>query len=116
MFTKTSLAVLAALGCAASVHAAPAGTSSAPALTSVTVSVADLDLADRAGAKVALQRIHAAAKTVCGGEPDVREIERMALYEACIRTGANRAVAALGSPIVTALNDQNAAMVVANRR
>ena len=119
MLAKTSLAVLAALGCFVAVHAAPASTSSRdPAATSVTVSVADLDLSSRAGAKTALRRIHAAAKTVCGEEPDLRAIERMSLYAACIRTGSDRAVAALDSPVATALNTggSSASVLVANGR
>ena len=117
MFSKTGLAVLAALGCAAAVHAAPVPASSPdPAAMSITVSVADLDLSDRAGAKAALWRIHAAARTICGEEPDIHAVERLSLYDACVRTSTHRAVAALDSPIVTALNGgQGAAMVVANR-
>ncbi len=121
MFAKSPLAILpalAALGCAVAVHAAPAAASSPdPAAMSITVSVADLDLANRAGAKTALQRIHAAAKTVCGEEPDIGAIERLSLYGACIRTSTDRAVASLNSPVATALNGgHGGAMVFANGR
>jgi UrcA family protein len=121
MFAKSPLAILsalAALGYAASVHAAPVTVSSSdPAVMSITVSLADLNLSNHAGAKTAVQRIHAAAKAVCGQEPDIGAIERLSLYDSCIRTSAGRAVASLDSPIVTALNGggQNA-MMVANRR
>ena len=122
MFAKSPLAILpalAALGCAAAVHAAPAAVSSSdPAVLRIAVSVADLNLSSRAGAKTALQRIHVAAKTVCGEEPDIGAVERRSLYDACIRTSSDRAVASLDSPIATAMNGggRSQAMVVANRR
>ncbi len=85
---------------------------------SVAVSVADLNLDNRAGAKTALQRIHAAAKAVCGQEPDIGAIERLSMYDSCIRTSTQRAVASLDSPVATAMNGgaQTSAIVVANRR
>ena len=122
MFAKTSLAILsvvAALGCAAAVHAAPVSVSSSdPGVMSITVSVADLNLDNRAGAKTALQRIHAAAKTVCGQEPDIGAVERLSMYDSCIRTSTERAVASLDSPTATAMNGggQASSIVVANRR
>src|SRR5271156_1957542 len=66
MFAKTTVAILPALAILgfAAAHAAPASVASLdPAVMSITVSVADLNLDSRAGAKTALQRIHAAAKT-----------------------------------------------------
>ena len=121
MFAKPSLATLAALailGYAATARAAPVSVSSPdPAVMSITVSVADLNLDNRAGAKTALQRIHAAAKTVCGQEPDIGAVERLSMYDSCIRTSTERAVASLDSPAATAMNGSpSAAMVVANRR
>jgi UrcA family protein len=121
MFAKSLTAILpalAALGCAAAVHAAPvAAPASDPSVMSVTVPVADLNLSNHAGAKTALQRIHAAAKAVCGEEPDIGAIERLSLYETCIRTSTDRAVASLDSPTATALNGgQPAVTVVADRR
>ncbi|MEJ0067284.1 MAG: UrcA family protein [Caulobacteraceae bacterium] len=92
--------------------------SSDPDAMSVAVSVADLNLDNRAGAKTALQRIHAAAKAVCGQEPDIGAIERLSMYDSCIRTSTQRAVASLDSPVATAMNGgaQTSAIVVANRR
>jgi UrcA family protein len=122
MFAKLPLAVLsavAALGCAAAAQGAPVSVASPdPAVMSITVSVADLNLDNRAGAKTALQRIHAAARTVCGQEPDIGAVERLSLYDACIRTSTDRAVASLDSPVATAMNGarQSGAMVVANGR
>jgi UrcA family protein len=121
MFAKhfaSVLPALAALGCAAAVHAAPlAASSSDPAAMTVPVSIADLNLSDSDGAKMALQRIRTAAKTVCGEEPDSRQLERVSLYHACIKSSTNRAVASLDSPIVSALNSgQPGTTVVADRR
>ena len=121
MFAKLPLAVLsavAALGCAAPPGAPVSVASPDPAVMSITVSVADLNLDNRAGAKTALQRIHAAAKAVCGQEPDIGAVERLSLYDACIRTSTDRAVASLDSPVATAMNGarQSGAMVVANGR
>ncbi|MEJ0063990.1 MAG: UrcA family protein [Caulobacteraceae bacterium] len=121
MFAKSHLAaltVIAALGCAAAVHAAPvAAASSDPAAMSVPVLVADLNLADRDGAKTALQRIRTAATAICGEAPDARLLERASLHRACIKSSTDRAVASLDSPIVTALNGgQSTAMMVANGR
>jgi UrcA family protein len=122
MFAKTPLAipaVVVALACAVAAYAAPVSVASLdPAVMSVTVSVADLKLDSRADARTALHRIHAAARTVCGQEPDIGAIERISLYDACIRTSTERAVASLDSPVATAMNGggQSAAMVVANGR
>jgi UrcA family protein len=121
MFAKSSLAILpalAVLGYAAAVHAEPVAVSTSdPSVMSITVPVADLNLSARAGAKTALQRIHAAAKAVCGQEPDIGAVERLSLYDACIKTSTDRAVASLDSPVATALNGGRPAMtVVADRR
>jgi UrcA family protein len=99
MFTKTTftaLAALAALGLAASAHAAPAmGPSSDPDARSAKVFTADLDLGGEAGAKAALTRIHNAARNVCADELNPL---------ACRKDTLDRAVASLGAPLVTALN------------
>jgi UrcA family protein len=118
MFAKTAktatLAALAALSFAATAHA---GGSSDPTVTSVSVSVADLNLSSPAGAQVVLRRIHNAAETICGDKPDIRLIQRSALYQSCVKTAVDRTVASLDSPVVTALNDgQPGAMTVAKRR
>jgi UrcA family protein len=108
MFAKTSFAAVAALailGAAATTHASPAAeASSDPSAMSVSVSVADLNLSSAAGARIVLQRIHNAAKTICGDETDVRLTERFALYQSCVKTTVDRTVASLDSPIVTAMN------------
>ena len=124
MFAKLpspSCPPLAVPGCAAQAQARAGlrGFRPDPAVTSVTVSVGDLNLDDRAGAKTALQRIHAAAKTVCGEEPGHRRDRAHGSSTApCIRTSTDRAVASLDSPIATAMNGgrPDTAMMVANGR
>ena len=121
MFAKTSFAAVAALsvlGFAATTHASPASdASSDPATMSVNVSVADLNLASPVGARIVLQRIHNAAATICGSEPDIRLTERFALYQSCVKTTVDKTVASLDSPLVTAMNGgQPGEMAVAASR
>jgi UrcA family protein len=105
MFAKTTLSVLAALAFAASAHAAPAGSRSfEPDITSVRVSVADLNLGSRAGARTVLRRIHNAASEICGDEPETRQLGRAEKLRTCMKTTVDRAVVSLGNPTVTALN------------
>jgi UrcA family protein len=119
MFAKTSFAAIAALavlGFAASSHASPVGASDPNTMT-VSVSVADLNLSSAAGAKIVLRRIHNAATTICGDEPDRRLTERFALYQSCVKTTVDRTVASLDSPVVTAMNGgQPGEMAVATSR
>ena len=66
------------------------------------VSLADLNLDNPAGAKAALNRIQAAARLVCGGEVDQRDLAQYRLQAACVAQSMNRAMADLGSPMVMA--------------
>jgi UrcA family protein len=120
MFAKTaiaSLAAIAALGFAATTHASPVGERSSDPAVSVNVSVAGLDLSNPAGAKIVLRRIHNAAETICGDQPDIRLTARFALYQSCVKSTVDRTVASLDSPLVTALNGgQPGAIAVADRR
>ena len=105
MFTKTltTVVALAALGFAASSHAA-SPSSFDPDTVSIKVKIADLNLSSEAGATAALQRIHQAAKTICGDEPPVKVLAGGAEYRACMTSVTNRAVTSLDSPYVTAMN------------
>jgi UrcA family protein len=112
MYAKTLLstvAVAAAIGFAAA--AAPA--TSAPASSnldqvSVQVRLGDLNLGSNAGAEIALRRIHNAARSICGGAPNVRELDRAAPYADCMNRSVGQAVISLDSPLVTALNAKTA--------
>ncbi len=99
--TLTAIAALLTLG-VATAHAAP----SAPAAdtASVKVQTADLDLNTQAGAAVALRRIRAAANEVCGGQPDIGDLQPYADYRACMKATVDRTVAAIGNPTLAALN------------
>jgi UrcA family protein len=104
MSTKSLLSTIAftaAVGLAGSALAGPAATG--PDQISVPVRLGDLNLHADAGAAVALRRIHVAARSICGGAPDARDLERTAAYRDCMTATVGRAVASLGSPTVTAL-------------
>ena len=68
---------------------------------SQTVSYADLDLGREAGARALLKRISGAAKQVCSPEP--RDLADTKPYQACTQQAADRAVATVDSPKVSAL-------------
>jgi UrcA family protein len=97
---STTLAAVLALGIAAGGHAASARDIGTP---SVKVKYADLDLTSEAGARAVLQRIHSAAKSACADRSD-DIFDRYYLWVPCVAHATNRAVAALGAPLVTALN------------
>ena len=107
MSAKTLLAAFASLtvlGLAAGANAAPAA--SDPDTVAVKVNYADLDLSSRADTKIALLRIRNAAGAICGEAPDPRLLDRASEYQACMTTTVDRAVAALGSPLVASLIDR----------
>lgn len=111
------VSAFAAFAVAATAQAAPAP-SRASDDGAVVVSVTDLDLGQPAGAQAALRRIRHAADTVCGGAPHPAELDRGSLYRACMSDAVGDAVAALGAPLVTALNTGNtaaASIVTASR-
>lgn len=60
--------------------------------TSVTVSYADLDLTDAAGARTLYARLKSAARQACGPEPWVRDLYSTADYNACYRNALNKSV------------------------
>ncbi len=71
---------------------------------SVRVRFDDLDLASDAGARVLLQRLSGAAHRVCDltGE---RDLERLAVADACYRQALARAVVAVSNERLSALYD-----------
>lgn len=103
------LACTAPLGVAcalvAAVSSSPAaGQPSEPdAPISVRVGYADLNLATTAGARAMLARIRAAASQACGSEPDMRDLNRISIYNRCRNQAVAHALAALDVPLVTAL-------------
>lgn len=92
------LAAAVALSCAA-----PALAQTSDTVPSVSVKYGDLNLGSLAGARALLKRIEAAANTVCGGAPDIRQLDQLAGFEACRRSAIGRAVVAVDSPLLTAV-------------
>ncbi|MEE4206850.1 MAG: UrcA family protein [Erythrobacter sp.] len=81
MFNRTiTIALAAAL---AGVAALPAAARAEEPAT-VTVRIADLDLTSEAGRKTLDRRIALAARKVCGGAPDLRNLAGFAAYRNCV--------------------------------
>jgi len=71
----------------------------------VRVPISDLNIDGRAGAQVALVRMNEAARQICSNTAtDLRRLSMTAQRQACAKQAVDLAVAALDSPIVTALN------------
>ena len=120
MFGKTLLttvAFIAAAGFASPSLAAPAPAN--PDQVSMAVGVGDLNLGTRPGAAVALRRIHAAARSICGPAPDIKDLDRAADDRDCITASMGPAVASLNNPLVTALytgqGERSASLQTASR-
>lgn len=98
--------ILSAILAGALSVSAVATAAAAPAsdTTSMKVRIADLDLGSEPGARVALQRIRQAARTICGAEPDSRSLERQTLHATCVRDVVDRTVASADRPALTAVN------------
>ncbi|HEY4030166.1 MAG TPA: UrcA family protein [Caulobacteraceae bacterium] len=62
------------------------------------VSYADLNLNTETGQAILATRIHRAAETVCGPEPDSRDLRRQAPYRQCLKQSVEAAVAAIPTP------------------
>jgi UrcA family protein len=75
-------------------------------LASKTVSYADLDISQPAGAKVLYSRIAAAAQEVCAlsGYKDLGAMQR---ENGCVDHAINNAVKAVGSPALSALRPRS---------
>lgn len=69
----------------------------------MTVSYADLDLSRPAGAETLLTRIQRAARTVCGGHPDIRDLTMSERYNACRLAAVENAIRSINNPLLTRL-------------
>jgi UrcA family protein len=108
MITKSKLSAIAAvlaLGGIAAGHSVQAQDSET---ASVNVSYGDLNLATPAGARTMYQRIQSAARTICGAEPSA-PLDRAMIYEGCVRSTTDRAVAKFGNPNVAAISGHGSA-------
>jgi UrcA family protein len=61
------------------------------------VSYADLNLNTAHGQAILAARIHRAAVSVCGPEPDSRDLVRLPSYRQCMKQSVDTAVAAIPS-------------------
>ena len=96
------LAAIAAATLAAATDAAIAAPGFAQT-ASVVVRYNDLKM-DAPGASGVLQRrIEVAARQVCGGEPDIRDLDRRPAYDACRADATQRALAQLQTTRALAL-------------
>lgn len=66
-----------------------------------TVSYEGLNLASPAGAQILLYRLSSASKQVCGGAPDLRDLDTRGRFTACYGHAMSGAVAQVNSPLVT---------------
>jgi UrcA family protein len=62
------------------------------------VAYGDLNLDTPAGSRTLLARIDVAASQACGGQPDVRDLGRIARFDACRAEATHRAVSELDAP------------------
>jgi len=95
---------VAVIWAASTAHAAPSHLSStASTAASVTVPVADLNLASPTGALAALIRIHDAASHLCAGHDAPTRLDPFR-QRTCVRATMDRSVADANVPTMTALN------------
>lgn len=89
------------LAAAAALFAAPAlaqtatRTDADTGAANVVVRYGDLRLGEPGAAAILERRIARAAADVCGGEPDIRDLDRQAPFKACRDGAINRAVGQL---------------------
>jgi UrcA family protein len=84
-------------------YAAPVLAQTSHTVPGVSVKYGDVNIGSPSGAQVLLKRIEAAANTACGGVPDIRQLRQLASFEACRKSAVARAVAAVHSPMLTAM-------------
>lgn len=78
-------------------------------LTTV-VHFSDLDLTRAEGARALLDRLQHAASVVCSQAAGAGDLNRISLYEDCIKDSMDRAVADVHVPLVSALYGKAAAV------
>jgi|HubBroStandDraft_4_1064222.scaffolds.fasta_scaffold146340_2 UrcA family protein len=75
----------------------------APRAGTAKVSLAGLDLSTSAGARVAYERIKAAAERLCRHPGDLRNIYHQRAYDLCVRESLTDAVGQTRSPVLASL-------------
>ncbi|WP_116809951.1 UrcA family protein [Steroidobacter cummioxidans] len=89
-----------ALACGAAAHASDVPAAEAPAAT--TVQYSDLDLSKQADAQALYSRLQRAADRVCVQYKELRNLDRMKLYNECYQDTLARAVANVDHAMVNA--------------
>lgn len=106
-----ALASALALGFAAATPASAADFERAQ-----TLSYAELDLDDRAGAEALLRRIEQSAENICGARAGPMPLAQRAAVRRCVHEKTERAVARVGHAGVAALfYDRNPRVIIAAR-
>lgn len=98
---KHTMLIAAAAFAAAAMASAPAAARTTERFAT-PVGYADLNLGNRAGADVMINRIESAARDGCGARFGRISLREHLLLRACVRGSADRAVTHLGHPLVTA--------------
>lgn len=81
-----------------------------------SLSYAELNLDDHAGAQALLQRIEETAQAMCGDRAGPMPLAQRAAIRQCVREKSERAVAEVGHANVTALfYDRNPRIIIAER-
>lgn len=70
---------------------------------SVTVHYGELNLSSPTGQAILQSRLHAAAVTICGPEPDRTQFRYHNVHAACVQDAMNRAIAALPAAAIAQL-------------
>ena len=80
------------------------------AQSQIKVGYSDLNLQTRAGARVMLSRLTAAARRACGPAPVIQALQRSEEYRDCVERTVSGAVTGLNAPLVTAASGGTEAM------
>jgi UrcA family protein len=94
---RYALAALAALSLISTPAFSQALHADEDAPRQMAVSYADVNLNTADGRAILVARIHRAAETVCGPEPDSRDLARLMPYRQCMKQSEGSAVAAIPS-------------------
>ena len=73
------------------------------AMRQIAVHYDDLNLSQNADARMLIARIETASRSVCGGEPDMRDLKMRDFFRRCVKDTMDQAVASVHSPMVVAV-------------
>jgi UrcA family protein len=83
--------------------------------TSVVVRYNDLKMDAPGAADVLERRVAVAAADVCGGQPDIRDLDRRPAFDACRADATHRALAQLREARALAMADERGASLPSQR-